>query len=110
MNRVQLIGVLPIELWHDHITGRAFGRAMIAVPSDIEGLNFVPVILQGGDAVDAAKHLGEGSRVDIIGHLHSVLVTDRDANGTTRRRRVLHVIADRVTYLVVCQPRSGDRL
>jgi single-stranded DNA-binding protein len=111
MNRVQLIGVsvLPIELWHDHTTGRTIGEAMIAVPSDVEGFNFIPVILRDSEAEDAAKYLGEGSKVEIIAHLNSELVTECDAHGESHRRRVLRVIADEVTYLMLCQPRSGDR-
>jgi single-stranded DNA-binding protein len=111
MNRVHLIGVivLPTELRHNRTTRRTIGKAMIAIPSGAEGLNFVPIILHDSDATDAAMYLGEGSRVEVIGHLHSALVTDRDADGTVRRRRVLHVIADDVTYLTVCWPRGGDR-
>ncbi len=111
MNRVQLIGVLvwPVEVHHDRTTGQTVGKAMIAVSCGVNDLHFVPVRVLGREAIDAANHLGEGSRVDIKGHLRSVLVTDQDATGTTRRRRMVYVVADRITYLTVQPPRGGDR-
>ncbi len=111
MNRVQLIGVLvwPIEVWHDRATSQVFGKAMFAVSVGEAGLAFIPVILQNSEAVDASMYLGEGSQVEVTGHLHSSLITSYDANGIKRTRRVLHVIADRVRYLVVRQAHGGDR-
>ena len=111
MNRVQLVGIVvwPVEVWNDRTTGRAFGRAMLAVSADEHPLAFVPVILQGSEAMDAAMYLGEGSRVEVTAHLHSSLVTNRDVSGSRRTRRVLHVIADSVKYLVVRTPQAGDR-
>lgn len=111
MNRVQLIGVLvwPIEVWHDRTTSRVFGKAMFAASVGEAGLAFVPVTLQNSEAVDASMYLGEGSQVEITGHLHSSLVTSYDAAGNRRTRRVLHVIADRVVYLVVRPARGADR-
>lgn len=111
MNRVQLIGdlVWPVETRRDRATGQWIGRAMIAVSSDLDGLNFVPLTLHGREATDAAKYLGEGSTVYVNAHLHSLLVTDRDARGNKYRRRFVRVIADRVTYLKILPPRGGDR-
>ena len=112
MNRVQLTGVLvwPVEVHRDRNTGQTIGKAMVAVSCGVNDLHFVPVRLRGREAIDAANYLGEGSRVDIKGHLHSVLVTDRGAAGATRKRRLVYVIADRITYLTVHPPRGGDRL
>ncbi len=109
MNRVQLIGVLvwPVDVWRDRVTGRTHGKAMIVVSSGVEGLDFVPVILNDREALDAAAYLGEGSRVEVVGRLHSAVVTLGSAN--KRTRRTVSVIAERVTYLVVCPPRSGER-
>ena len=111
MNRVQLIGdlVWPVDLWRDRVTGRAFGKAILAVWRDESGLAFVPLLLKDKDALDAAKHLGEGSRLEVAGHLHTALVTDRHTTEGKRTRRVVRVVADRVTYLTVRPPRSGDR-
>jgi single-stranded DNA-binding protein len=111
MNRVQLVGVVlwPVEARRDRMTGQTMGRAVIAVLGDVQDLHFVPLTLQGKDATDAATYLGEGSRVAVNGHLHSVLVRDRDWRGTRRTRRVLSAIADRVTYLAVRPPHGGDR-
>ena len=111
MNRVQLVGVViwPVEMWSDRSTGRVFGKTMLAVSSDEDPLAFVPVILQDSEAVDAALYLGEGSRIEVTAHLHSSLLTSHDIGGNKRTRRVLHVIADRVRYLAVRAPRSGDR-
>jgi hypothetical protein len=112
MNRLELIGdlVWPVDVWRDRTTGRTIGKAMLAVSHGVEGLHFVPLTLYDGEALDAAKYLGEGSRLSVTAHLHSVLVTDRDANGSERTRRVLHVIVDRITYLTICPPRGGDWL
>ncbi len=65
------------------------------------------MILNNREALDAAAYLGEGSRVEVVGRLHSVVVALGSAN--KRTRRTVNVIAERVTYLVVCPPRSGDR-
>jgi single-stranded DNA-binding protein len=111
MNLVQLVGdiVLPVELRRDRITGRTFGKALIAIPNGVHGTYFVPVTLRGNEAVDAANYLGEGSRVDVEGHIHSAYLADRDTYGDRRPRRVLYVIADRVTYRSLRAPQSGDR-
>ena len=111
MNRVQLIGdiVWPVEVWNDGVTGRVFGKTMLAVSADTDPLVFIPLILQDSDAMDAGMYLGEGSRVKVNAHLHSTLVTYHDASHTKRTRRVLHVIADSVTYLALRAPQSGDR-
>lgn len=111
MNRINLIGVVvwSVELRYDRVTGRTIGKAMIAVSSDTRGLDFVPITLYEREAADAARYLGEGSRVAVKGHLHSELVTERDAHGARRTRRLLHVMVDRITYLVVRPPRGGER-
>lgn len=111
MNRVQLIGdiVWPAEVWTDAATGRMFGKTMLAVSADTDPLVFVPLIVQGSEAMDAGMYLGEGSRVKVNAHLHSSLVTYHDASHNKRMRRVLHVIADSVTYLALRAPQSGDR-
>jgi single-stranded DNA-binding protein len=109
MNRVQLIGELlwPVNLWRDRTTGRTFGKALLAVTDS--GLAFVPVVLQDEVALDAARYLGEGSRIEVAAHLRSSLVTNRDLHGTKRTRRVVSVIANRVTYVVVRSPGSEGR-
>jgi single-stranded DNA-binding protein len=111
MNRIQIIGrlVWRVERRRDYATGLPIGKAMIAVSSDERGLDFIPVTLHGQDAEDAAAYLGEGSKVEVVGHLHSVLVNDHGRGSARRMRRVLHVIADQVTYLDVCPPRGGDQ-
>jgi single-stranded DNA-binding protein len=110
MNQVQLVGVLiwPVELRRDASTGQTIGKAMLAVPGGSQSLNFIPVTLHGREATDAAKYLGEGSRVSVTGNLHSVLVTERDGHGNKRTRRVLSVVAERVCYLVIREPRAGE--
>jgi hypothetical protein len=111
MNQVQLVGIVvwPVEVWSDRTTGRVFGKAMLAVSSDESPLAFVPVMLRDSEAVDAAMYLGEGSRIEVCGHLHSSLLSNHDVAGNKRTRRVLHVIADMVKYLAVRSPQSGDR-
>ena len=111
MNRVQLIGdiVWPVRVWTDGATGRAFGKTMLAVSSDTDPLVFVPLILQDSEAIDAGMYLGEGSRVKVDAHLHSTLLTHHDASHNRRTLRVLSVIGDRVTYLALRTPQSGDR-
>jgi single-stranded DNA-binding protein len=105
MNSVRLVGdlVFPVELRRDRTTGRTIGKALIAVPNGVHGMYFVPLTLKGNEAIDAAKYLGEASRVDVTGHLHSAYTADR------RPRRVLYVIADRVTYLTVRPFQGGVR-
>jgi single-stranded DNA-binding protein len=107
MNFVRLIGdlVFPVELRRDRTTGRTIGKALIAIPNGVHGTYFVPVTLRGNEAVDAAKYLGEASRVDVTGHIHSAYVTD----GDRRTRRVLYVIADNVTYVTVRPFQGGVR-
>jgi single-strand DNA-binding protein len=113
MNRVELVGnlVFPVEVNRMRGTAPAMARAVIAVArGGVKGLDFVPLTLRGRDVLDAAAYLGEGSLIAVSGHLHSVLLTDRDSDGSpNRRRRQLYVIADRVTYHRVNTPRSGDR-
>jgi single-stranded DNA-binding protein len=70
-------------------------------------VDFVPVTLWGREAWDASKYLGEGSTVAVRGHLHSGVVVG-DAT-SARRRRLVYVIADRVTFLVVLPPRVGGQ-
>ncbi len=110
MNRVELIGdlVSPVEVRRDWSTGRTIGKAIVAVSRGVLGVDFIPVTLWGHEATDAAKYLGEGSTVAVRGHIHSGFLADRDARGT-RRRRLVYVIADRVTYLDVRAPRIGGR-
>jgi len=107
MNRVELIGdlVSPVEVRRDRNTGRTRSKAIIAVPRAL-GMDFVPVTLRGREAADAAKYLGEGSTVAIKGHIHSGLLAERSAGGV-KLRRLVYVIADRVTYLHVRPPRGG---
>lgn len=111
MNHVQLVGIVvwPVEVWSDRTTGRVFAKVMLAVSADNDPLAFIPVILQNSEAVDAGMYLGEGSRIEITGHLHSSLLTNHDIGGNKRTRRVLHVIANGVKYLTVRTPQSGDR-
>jgi single-stranded DNA-binding protein len=103
MNIVRLVGdlVFPVELRRNRTTGQTIGKALIAVPNGVHGTYFVPITLKGNEAIDAAKYLGEASRVDVTGHIHSAYLADR------RPRRVLYVIADRVTYLTVHPFRGG---
>lgn len=110
MNRVELIGdlVCPVGVRRDWSTGRTMGKAILAVSRGVLGMDFVPVTLWGREASDAAKYLGEGSTVAIHGHIHSGWLAHRDAIGA-RRRRLVYVIADRVIYLDVRAPQSGDR-
>ena len=110
MNKVELVGdlVSPVEVRKDWSTGRTVGKAIIAVSRGVLGMDFVPVTLWGRDASDAAKYLGEGSTVFVRGHIHSGFLAERGIRGSTRRRLV-YVIADRVTYLDVRAPRGGGR-
>ncbi len=111
MNRLQLVGQLvwPVEVERERGTGLAVAKAMIAVPNRVTGMDFIPVTLRDNEAIDASKYLSDGSLVAVDGHVHSALVTDRYAWGAKRRRRVLSVAVDRVTYLVVQAPRGGAR-
>ena len=111
MNLVRLVGdlVYPVELRRDRTTGRTIGKALIAVPNGVHGTLFVPLTLRGNEAIDAAKYLGEASRVDVTGHIHSAYLADRDTYGDRRPRRVLYVIADQVTYLNVRPFRGGEQ-
>ena len=100
MNRVQLIGDLlcPIEV-RTLGSGRTIGKTIIAVSRGVElGTDWIPLVLHDRHATDAAKYLGEGSRVAVEGRLHSAHVAE--PGGRIRRaRRVLDVIVDRITYL-----------
>jgi single-stranded DNA-binding protein len=113
VNRVELVGnlVFPVEVHRECDVSPTIARAVIAVARvGVNGLDFVPLTLRGREAVDAAAYLGEGSLIAVSGHLHSVLLVERDFHGLPRRRRrSLYVIADRVTYLRVRAPKSGDR-
>ncbi len=111
MNRLQLVGKLvwPVEVERERETGLAMAKAMIAVHNRVTGMDFIPVTLRDNEAIDASKYLGDGSLVAVDGHVHSALVTDRYPWGAKRRRRVLSVTVDRVTYLVVQAPRGGAR-
>jgi single-stranded DNA-binding protein len=110
MNRLELIGTLvwPVEARREHLTGRSFARAMLAVSRGVDGMDFVPLTLRDREAEDAARYLGEGSLVAVEGHLHSTLLADRDERGARHARRVLSVIVDRVTYLRVRASHAGD--
>jgi len=105
MNVVRLVGdlVFPVELRRTRTTGRTIGKALIAVSNRVHGTCFVQITLKGDEAIDAAKYLGEASRVDVTGHIHSAYLADLDR----RPRRVLYAIADRVTYLTVRPFRGG---
>lgn len=113
MNRLQLIGkvVWPVEVERERGTGLTIARAMVAVANDndMTGIDFIPVTLRDNDAIDASRYLGDGSLIALDGRVHSRLVTDRYAHGAKRRRRVLSVGVERVTYLVVREPGSGAR-
>jgi single-strand DNA-binding protein len=110
MNKVELTGdlVSPVEVRQDRATGRAIGKATIAVSRGVMGIDFVPVTLWDREAKDAAKYLGEGSTLAVKGHIHSGVVVLRDDSGAWRRRLV-YVIGDRVTYLDVRPPGGGGR-
>ena len=113
MNRVELVGnlVFPVAVRRECDVAPTIARAVIAVARvGAPGLDFVPLTLRGREAIDAAAYLGEGSLIAVHGHLHSVLLVERDSHGRPKRReRPLYVIADRVTYLRVQTPQSGDR-
>jgi single-stranded DNA-binding protein len=110
VNKVELIGdlVSPVEVRRDWSTGRTVGKAIVAVSRGALGVEFIPVTLWGREATDASKYLGEGSTLAIRGHVHSGFLIDRAASGT-RRRRLVYVIGDRVTYLDMRAPRAGRR-
>jgi single-stranded DNA-binding protein len=99
MNTVHIVGELvsAVEVNRDRITNRAWARAVIAVPRGSRGaIDFVPVTLRDREAEMAARYLGDGSLVSIDGHLHSAVQPGR---GVGDGRRLLWVIADRVTYM-----------
>lgn len=101
MNRVQLIGDLlsPIEI-RTLGSGRTIGKTIIAVSRGVElGTDWVPLVLHDQQAINAAKYLGEGSRVAVEGRLHSAHVAEPGVARIRRTRRVLDVIVDRITYL-----------
>ena len=111
MNRIELVGriVWSVELRRDHSTQQTVGDAMLAVWSDGTELEFIPVTLHGRDAEDAATYLGLGSQIEVHGHMHSALVVDRGKGSSRRMRRVMEVIADRVTYIDVCPPVEDEQ-
>ena len=110
MNKVELIGdlVCPVEVRRDRSTGRTIGKAIIAVSRGVLGVDIAPVTLRGREAVDANKYLGEGSTVFVRGHIHGGFLAERGATGV-RSRRLVYVIADRVTYLAVRPPATGEQ-
>jgi len=111
MNQVDLVGDLVSlsEVRRDRSTGRTVGKAIIAVSRGVLGVDFVPVTLWGREVIDASKYLGEGSTVAVRGHIHTGLLAERGAMGV-RRRRLVYVIGDRVSYLDIRPPRGGGRL
>jgi single-stranded DNA-binding protein len=109
MNRLELIGtvVWPVELRAEQVTRRPFARAMLAVPRDVKGMDFLPLTLWDREAEDACRYLGEGSLVAVEGHLRSRLVSG--THGQHGARRGVYVVADRLSYLRLRTPRAGDR-
>ncbi len=111
MNTVHLIGELvnPVAVKRDRITKRVWGKVIIAVPRGSKGtIDFVPVTLRDREADMAARYLGDGSLVSIEGHLHSTVRPNTDGGELVAMRRLVWVIADRVTYLRMPR-RTGDR-
>jgi single-strand DNA-binding protein len=110
MNRLELIGIVvwPVEIRSEQVTGRPFARAMLAVSRGVDGMDFVPLTLWDREAEDAARYVGEGSLVAVEGHVRSTLQSDRDTHGTSRTRRMVSVVADRVTYLRLRAPGAGN--
>jgi single-stranded DNA-binding protein len=113
MNNVQLIGELvrPVEVSRGRLTGRTWAKTMIAVPRvGGAGIDLVPVTVYAGEAVMASRYLNVGSLVAVEGRLHSARMAERDEEDRRATRRLVWVIADRVTYLRLARRvEPGDR-
>jgi single-stranded DNA-binding protein len=99
---VYIIGELiaPVEIRRGRVTGRSMGKTMIAVARGTKGsIDFVPVTLRDREAEMASRYLGDGSLVAVEGHLRSAVMADLEADERPVLRRLVWVIADRVTYL-----------
>jgi single-strand DNA-binding protein len=110
MNTVKLIGRIERTIQvRELASGRVYARTLLAVPhvrdGNAVGTDWIPVVLKGQQARNAARFLRPGSEVAISGRLHArYRVRPLVMNGAMVRRLLMDVVADQITYLSL-----GDR-
>ena len=109
MNQVQLIGNLTraVEIkQYGHGEDQVFGRTMVALTrhGKREGTDYVRIVLFGKMALNAARYLGKGSRVGIVGHFDSEFYERKNGGGSGLDTEV---VVDQIEYLSP-PPRPAD--
>ncbi|MGH7883908.1 MAG: single-stranded DNA-binding protein [Candidatus Dormibacteraceae bacterium] len=83
--------------------GKPFARVLIAVnrsfkkDSEKKGAEFLPVVIWDKQAENAAKFLGKGSKVSILGSLRGSFF-EVTVDGQTKTRLDVEVVANQIQY------------
>ena len=101
MNLVQMIGNLAraVEIkQYGAEEDKVYGRTLIALTrrGKREGTDYVRIVLWGRMALNAARYLGKGSRVGIVGHFDSEFYERKNGNGSGLDTEV---VVDQIEYL-----------
>ena len=85
---------------------KVYGRTLIALSrhGKREGTDYVRIVLWGRMALNAARYLGKGSRVGIVGHFDSEFYERKKGAGTGLDTEV---VVDQMKYLSP-PPRPGE--
>jgi single-strand DNA-binding protein len=109
-NQVNLTGNITrdVELRYSK-NGKSFARILLAINrgfgKDSKGADFLPIVIWGKQAENAAKFLVKGSKVSIMGHLRGTFFETTGADGKAKSRLDVEVVADQVQYL--SKPNQG---
>ncbi len=101
MNLVQMIGNLAraVEIkQYGAEEEKVYGRTLIALSrrGKREGTDYVRIVLWGRMALNAARYLGKGSRVGIVGHFDSEFYERKNGAGSGLDTEV---VVDQIEYL-----------
>ena len=101
MNQVQLIGNLAraVEIkQYGTEEEKVYGRTLIALTrrGKREGTDYVRIVLWGRMALNAARYLGKGSRVGLVGHFDSEFYERKNGGGSGLDTEV---VVDQIEYL-----------
>ena len=84
-------------------TNNVYGRTLLAVPRVRDGrtvgIDWVPIVLRGQQARNAARFLRTGSEVAVTGRLHGRYRLQPALNGRMEKRLLLVVVVDQITFL-----------
>ena len=85
---------------------KVYGRTLIALSrhGKKEGTDYVRIVLWGRMALNAARYLGKGSRVGIVGHFDSEFYERKNGGGSGLDTEV---VVDQIEYLSP-PPRPAD--